>query len=481
MTDNIREKINRDVLFFLLIAGIASVPLMTNYIIAGSSLASELSHIEVISREIGKVFPVRIGVWGSMDYGYSAASFQANVCYLLPVFFRLIGMGTGNAYKWAMLLYNLGTIVTAYVCFSKCFNVREAGMIAGMLYTWCPYRLSEMYLVGDLGEIAGWMFFPLLILGLKRLYMENGEEDSYGSLWVLLTWGYSLILLTSTVLLFGAVCMTVLLLLYMGKRTLRKMTLMVIGKTAAAVLLINAWFLVPMLLRTREPSAVAVLIPRDIRGKGMYLMQYLTTFSWGGDSVELTANGLRDAQAMGPGIAVILLGLVLIWMLFTGQCRQDKGFDFTRRMLWVSGTIMFLSVNLFPWDLFQDKNALFSILLALMGTPAKLGIAACVGLIFVAGQTVAWLGDNRTQKERLVLMLLVTSISFGTTQFLLGNILSTKQFARGDDIQALSALELPMITQESAMWRLSEAVSAVALCGCIIMCIVRRRGRDKKV
>lgn len=468
------KKVNKDVLYFLLIAGIASVPLMTNYVITGSSLASELSHIEVISRETGKVFPVRIGVWGSMDYGYTAASFQANVCYLLPVFFRLIGMGSGNAYKWAMLLYNLGTVVTAYVCFSKCFETREAGMIAGMLYTWCPYRLSEMYLVGDLGEIAGWMFFPLLILGLKRLYTESGEEDSYGRLWVLLTWGYSLILLTSTVLLFGAVCMTVLLLFCMRKRTLHKTTLTVIGKTVVAVVLINAWFLVPLLLRMREPSAVGVLIPRDVRGKGMYLIQYLTTFSWGGGNVDLTANGLIDAQAMGPGIAVILLGLVLIWMLFTGQCKPDKEFDFTRRMLWVSGIIMFLSANLFPWDIFQDKNMLFSILLALMGTPAKLGIAACVGLIFVAGQTVVWLLDNRTQKERLILMLLVTAISFGTTQFLLGNILFTGQFVRGDEIQAWGALMLPVITQESIVWRLSEVVSAAALCGCITMCIVRR-------
>ena len=350
-----------------------------------------------------------------------------------------------------------------------------------MLYTWCPYRLSEMYLVGDLGEIAGWIFFPILILGMKRLYTESVEGDSYKRLWVLLTWGYSLILLSSTVLLFGAVCMTVLLFLCMGKQTLRKRTLAVIGKTAAATVLINAWFLVPLILRMREPSAVGILIPRDIRGKGMYLMQYLAIFSWGGDSVDLTGNGMSNAQAMGPGIAVILLVVVLIWMIFARQCKQDREFDFTRKMLWVNGILMFFSLSLFPWDLLQNKNMLFSILLALMGTPAKLGILACVGLIFIAGQTAVWIGESRTQKERLILMLLVTSVSFGTTQFLLGNILSTRQFVRGDEIQALGTLMLPVITQESTLWRLSEIISAAALCGCIIMCIVRRHKRDKKV
>ena len=89
---DIWKKRNKVLLCFLLIAGTVSVPLMTDYVMTGSSLASELSHIEVISHMIGKVFPVRVGVWGSMDHGYSAASFQASVCYLLPVFFRLIGM-----------------------------------------------------------------------------------------------------------------------------------------------------------------------------------------------------------------------------------------------------------------------------------------------------------------------------------------------------------------------------------------------------
>ena len=144
---DLREK--RIILYLILIAGVVSVPLMTDYLMTSSSLASELSHIEVISREIGKVFPVRVGSWGSMDYGYSAASFQSNMCYLLPALLRLAGMGLGNAYKWTLFLYHLGTAVTAYVCFTKCFEKRDAGLLASILYTWCPYRLSEIYLVGD--------------------------------------------------------------------------------------------------------------------------------------------------------------------------------------------------------------------------------------------------------------------------------------------------------------------------------------------
>lgn len=474
------KKIKKNIVYLLLIAGVASVPLMTDYVLEGSSLASTLSHIEVMRQGIGRVFPIRIGAWGSMDYGYGAASFQADVFYLLPATLRLLGMGLGNAYKLTLLLFHLGTAVISYACFEKCFGRQDAGLLAGMLYTWCPYRCSEMYLAGELGDMAAWMFLPVLMLGLKRLYTDDVGGHDYGRLWVLLTWGYSLVLLSSTVVFFAAAAMTIITLLFMGKKTLRRRTLLVLGRTAAASALVNAWFLFPMLLRMREVSAVGVLIPRDVRGMGMYLIQYLTAFSWGGDGVDLAENGLGNAQAMGPGIIVALILLVWLWALFTGQRRRNESGDFAVRMLWVSGAMMLLGSNLFPWDLFQDRNMLFSILLAFMGTPAKLGIAACLGLIYTACQAYAWMTEDRGEKERRIWLLLVTAVSFSTTQFLLNNILRTRSFVRGEEIEALGTVPLPLVTQESLFWRLSEAVSAAALCGCIVMWIVRRRKRDRK-
>lgn len=78
-------------------------------------------------------------------------------------------------------------------------------------------------------------------------------------------------------------------------------------------------------------------------------------------------------------------------------------------------------------------------------------------------------------------MLIVIAMSLGTAQFQLGNILSAGSFVRGDEIQALGSLMLPVVEQESVIWRLSEGISAVALAGCIAMWIVRRRKRVKKV
>ncbi len=80
----------------LLIAGVASVPLMTDYVIMGSNLSATLSQIRVISQGLGKNFPIRVGPLGSMDYGYSAASLQGNLFYLIPAFLHLLGMKIGG-------------------------------------------------------------------------------------------------------------------------------------------------------------------------------------------------------------------------------------------------------------------------------------------------------------------------------------------------------------------------------------------------
>lgn len=468
----------------VLIAGVVSVPLMTDYYLAGSSLTATLSQIQVISQGIGKVFPIRLGPLGSMDYGYSAASFQANLFYLFPAMLHLLGMDLGDTYKWTLFLLNLATSVTAYLCFRRICGRRDAGLIGSMLYTWCPYRCSEMYLVGDLGELAAWTFPPVVLLGLWYLYAEDDRRDNKKA-WVLLAWGFSLTAVSSTVVLIAMTVMTLVILLAMGKRTFQKPRLLELGKAAAAIVSINAWFLVPALLRLRDVSAVGAMLLPDVRSRGMYLAQYLTIFSWGKDGVELLQNGLRGAQAMGPGIAVILLAAFWIWMAFTGQSNKNKepfvqNSHFIARLLCACAVLMLLGSNIFPWDLLQDRNMLCSIVLALLYTPAKLGIAADICLILAACIFLPMLAQKAGEKNYRWILLAVTAISFGTTQFLLGNILITRPFFRKEDLNAMELLPFSLLTQESIIWRLCESVSVITLFTCVALLVIKRRKSAKQ-
>lgn len=476
-----------DILYLLLIVGVVSLPLMAENVLCGSSLAAVLSRIKVMSRNIGKTFPLRLGTLTDMDYGYSAVSFQADVFYLIPVLFYRIGMGLGGAYKWTLFLFHLLTTVISYVSFEKCSGRREVGLVGSMLYTWCPYRISEAYLAGDLGEIAAWTFLPIIVLGLKRLYTEDRVAKSYDRLWVTLAWGFSLVAVSSTVILFAATVLTGVTFLVMGRETLQRKTLRVIGKTIVAVLCVNAWFLVPMLLRLRDVSAVAPMLLQDVRSRGMYPVQYLMTFFWGYDGVNLSENGLWHAQAMGPGIVVTGLVLCSLWDKFTGAPgrgradAQTREMQFERRLPVIAAVLMFLSSNLFPWDMLQNRNMLCSIVLALLYTPAKLGIVADTYLILAACIALPALLRRFGEKAYGYILLVTAAISFGTTEFLMDKLRITGRLVSVEGLEELAELPFPPVAGESLIWRMSEAVSVAALVVCAAMCFVRRRRSAKRV
>ena len=184
---------------------------------------------------------------------------------------------------------------------------------------------------------------------------------------------------------------------------------------------------------------------------------------------------------MGPGIAVILSVLLYIWFLYVRKYRAAGGYwQFGKRMMCACLLLMFLSSNCFPWDFFQDRNMLFSILLALLQTPAKWGVSACAGLIVVACLTLRKVTEQESAGKVRLLFLTTVSVSFGTTQFLLGNILKTRPYVRPEEGYD-TLLPLQIILQESIVWRFCEIISAVVLCGGLVMCIVRRRKGVKKV
>lgn len=485
---NILEKFNRKVLgCLIIITVVSSVPLMTDYVFKGASIVGTLSQIRVLSENLGNAFPLRIAPAVNIDYGYGAGTLQANIFLLPSALLYRLGMELGSAYKWACFLLNMGTAVIGYLCVKRCFGSRRVGLIGSMLFTWCPGRCSEMYLMGELGETAAWTFLPLILLGYCLLFDVARKERDYGEAWVALVWGYSLVALSSTVVLFAAVVMSLILLLVMGKETLQKERLLALGKMGIVTVLVNAWILVPALLRMREVSAVAPLIVNNVRGRGMYISQYVTSFNWAGDGENIVADGLENIRAMGPGIAVILLLFGFCWIAFTGGIRReespqtDRRWHFLKRTLAGAAVLVLLSLNIFPWDLLQNRNMICSILLAVMHTPAKLGIAADICLIFAMCVFISVLQGMLSDRNYKLVLLTVAAVAFGTTQFLLGDILQTRHFAREAEIQEMSSAAFSLLTNESLGWRFCEMVSIVALLGCLALFVVRRRRSVKKV
>ncbi len=460
-------------IFLSVIIVVASVPLMTDYILWGRELQVSLGRIEAIRENIGRVFPVVIRPWDSLDYGYGAASLQADVYLLIPVFFRFLGMGIGTAYKLTLFLINIAVGITAYLSFRRCYRREDVALVGSMLYTWCPFRLNAMYVNGDLGESFVWIFLVMTVSSLMEFYIRDEEKKVDGNIWRRLAWGLALMAPASTSVFFVTLGMCGLCLFFQGKKALTREIVLGVCKAAGLACLVNFWFLGPMCLEWRGTLAVICSDPDRMISESIYVLRYMSTFLWGGVSSSSFENGMLDAQALCPGIAVMILIFLFLWILYVGKYQGFRVRRTGSRMLYVCLILMVLSSNVFPWDLFQS-NKLFFMLIALFQVPAKWGIPACGELIAVAC-FVLWIisqMENEVVCQRL--LLAVTLVSLATTQFFLGNVLK-----RGSVIRLESGkyegIPFQIVAQQTVVWKICGIISAVTLCICLATRLMRRK------
>ena len=162
---NFWNRNGRNVIFLTLIVMTASVPLLTDYLLEGENLQNVLTRIELISQGLTKSFPVRIQPAALSDYGYGAAAFEADVFLIVPGVLHRMGLSLQAAYKLYLWAVNIATAVCSFLCFEKCFHRQDMGLVGSLLFTWCPYRLSSLYVAAQAGEAAAWCFLPLLLFG----------------------------------------------------------------------------------------------------------------------------------------------------------------------------------------------------------------------------------------------------------------------------------------------------------------------------
>lgn len=301
--------------------------------------------------------------------------------------------------KLLYVFVNLLTAGIASFCYGRMFENPNIGLAGSLLYTWCPYRCSDLYLQGDLRESIAWSVFPIVMLGLVQMYRIPGDvcgvDGAAGQTetgkrtvrtvrknpaWVTLTVGFCLLATFSPALFLIAVGSAAVTFVVMGKKSLRKPILICVGKAIPVTAVVSAVLLFPFLSQMRDVSFVGARIPENFRMTGMYLIQYLSIFPTEGSGLGAMQTGTVELLSMGVGAAAVVLVFVYLWSLFVGKIPKDG----SRRVLCIVGILMVLSSNLFPWDLLQNKNMLFSIVLAWMQSPAKWGVAACGGLIWIA-------------------------------------------------------------------------------------------------
>lgn len=182
-----------------------------------------------------------------------------------------------------------------------------AAMTGSVLYTG-GMRITLMHTV-MLGGVSGMTFYPLIIAGFYLLFTENVESREYKRIWILLTAGFTGILMTHMIscLMFGLY--SVLLCIIMIKKVLRRNTLRELLKAAGVAIALNLWYLIPLLqYMTGESLRINSKIAQD-----MHIEDYFASLEDFTQAERNIYSLFIDDNTLGFAlIAVIILYVVTI-------------------------------------------------------------------------------------------------------------------------------------------------------------------------
>lgn len=348
------------------IALLATSPMMQTYLYNGDDLCYHLARLEGLKDGIldGQI-PVNILPDGLKNHGYLNAMYPYLFLYV-GAFLRICRVSLALSYKVLILLANLGAAVSAYVAVKSMVQSRRSVILAVVLYTLMPYRFTNIFSRGDLGEILALVFWPLVIAGLYHVILGDRRK------WYFLVIGFSGALQSHILsAAFVAVICVVTALVYVG-RIIRDKRYVEIGKAAGLSMLLNMWYLVPFMIYYYMED-----ICKDSLRWSSYFEQSINLSN-------LTQSlSLYNKQYFSLGLALLgCLGIGVVYLLC--EHRNEKAdLDGYLLYLLVMGCILaFMTTGYFPNRTLLD-NSLFENIATMIQFPWRFLGPACACMMFV--------------------------------------------------------------------------------------------------
>ncbi len=397
---------------------VATIPLMMPYLYRAVDLPFHLMRIEGIAEGMkdGQI-PVRIQPNWMNGYGYPVSVFYGEGTLWFGGLLRLIGFPLQLSFKLYVLILNAVTFWIAEFCARKILKEDKIAVFAGIVYTLGPYRLSNLYIRGAIGECIAQTFLPLILLGTYQILMlKSGERKKSG--WLFLTIGMTGIIQSHmltcevTVILLGITCIIA------WKRTFQKENFLDFLKAAGTTALLNCFFLIPFLDYMRDDWNVnSGDFGMEIQTTGAFLNQLLGMFPNGVEENYSIVEGMTEGREISFAIGTALvLGTVLFginWKKYSGH-EEEAERKLGRYCFWTGIILVFMSTIWFPWDFLYESNGVLKVLISHLQFPRRvLGMAALM-LTMVTCLTLKYFQKRENGKyfgTLLTVMLVFTGIT----------------------------------------------------------------------
>ncbi|MDO4267853.1 MAG: hypothetical protein Q4C73_05215 [Eubacteriales bacterium] len=416
----------------------ASTPLFIEYMANyDHDLIFHLNRLLGVSESLKTgMFPVRLNGYAFEGYGYADPVFYPQLFLYFPALLCMLGMPLVPAVHCFILFINAVSAAVMYYSGRLLFRSDKIACCSAVLYVLSVYRLSNLYTRAAFGESLAMMFFPLVVCGLYELFY--GDEKRWYLLVVAFTGIFQSHML-STVLI-AAVCVAVGVCSL--KRLLEKKRLIALGKVLIFSLLINVWFLVP-LLDYMGTDITTGNLRRVFWDRLAPWSVLLKLFPESGGWSPLLGWDMSNIMALSPGLGIFAGMLVFVLLWIRGRKKPEK---MVRIFFCIGVCLMIATSTVFPWRILMEVP-LIQKTVSYMQFPWRLiGEAVCV-LSLAGGYAFCSLGEQLQSEGnragmRISLYMTVLVLSLVSSQYYLDGL-------SGWQVQVWGKEQVPSAIQDS--------------------------------
>jgi len=107
----------------------------------------------------------------SFGFGYPLFNFVFPLPFYIGELFHLVGFNFVDSIK---LVYGFSLIASSVAMYLllKEFLSKELSLVGSLIYIYTPYRSTDIYIRGAIGESLAFVFLPLIILSIIRIYKQ---------------------------------------------------------------------------------------------------------------------------------------------------------------------------------------------------------------------------------------------------------------------------------------------------------------------
>lgn len=370
---------------------LASYPIFNDDLTVGHDFLFHPTRLEGISAAVlDGQFPPRINPNALNQKGYATSLMYPDLLMWPFAALRVFGFSFVGTYKLVCLATNFASAAFAYLAASRMFKSRFAGGVSAVLYTFAQYRLYNLYIRDALGEAIAMAVFPLFLWGLYEVYFGNIKK------WPILTLGVSCVLqahiITSFILVLFCALFFVVFLPYLAKNKTRILPLL---KAAGLTLLLNLWFIVPLVRMMQEDMHVTVL------GSGFY--NQLSNVS------ELFFDARYSYNSPGLLMYMAAAFLLAVLMFFKPEIGTKTARCIGGACLYFGGLFTFLASTLAPWFIL-NYVPFISANITRIQFPQRFFAVVCA-FFALCGAAAATIFTPKTQKARWICLFVVLVFS----------------------------------------------------------------------